>query len=159
MPTESPHDEFDEIRDLVRSLGEARGARIARVEEVVRLRSFFARRILRAEVDDYILAKYRKHVEDDLEWPEDVSPAEYLESLRITVLDRRSSIYLTDETDLAEWTIYFVGRVRRDWQGPDSSGCVAVLFNGERHFFITGFQPTMGTAYIDRQGGFWLRQT
>src|SRR5688572_329836 len=88
MSATPPYDEYDEMRTLVRDLGEARGSRAATPVEVARLRDFFAGRVLRSEVDDYILAKYRKHVEDDLEWPEDTSPEEYLESLRTTVLTR-----------------------------------------------------------------------
>ena len=159
MSARPPHDEYDEVRTLVRGLGEARGAGVATPSEVGRLREFFARHVLRATIDEYILAKCRKHVQDDLEWPEDTTPEEYLESLRTTVLDPRSNIYLTTESDRGEWTIYFVGRVRRSWRGPDGSDRVAVLFNSERHFFITGFQPTVDDAYIDRQGGFWLQQT
>jgi hypothetical protein len=158
MSIGSPSGDYSEIRTLVRELGEARGTQPATPAEVARLRDFFAHHVLPATPDAYVIAKYGKHVESDLEWPEDTSPEEYLESLRSTVLDQRSEIYLTDESDLEEWTIYFVGRVRRAWQGPDGSGCIAVLFNGERHFFITGFQPTMSSAYVDRQGGFWLKQ-
>jgi hypothetical protein len=159
MSTSPPNEEHDAIRTLVRYLGEGHGARAATPVEGARLREFFARRVLRAEPDEYVLMKYRKHVQDDLEWPEDTSSEEYLESLRTIVLDPRSSIYLTTESDRGEWTIYFVGRVRRAWRGPDGSDRIAVLFNGERHFFITGFQPTVGDAYVNRQRGFWLQQT
>jgi hypothetical protein len=140
------------------TLGEGGGSRRASAGELNRLREFFARQVLRAEVDDYILKKYCKHVLDDLHWPDDTSPGDYLESLRTTVLDPRSAIYLTADNEAGDWTIYFVGRVRRDWRGPDGSDRIAVLFNGERCLFITGFQPAMGDAYIERQGGFWLQR-
>ena len=146
------------MRTLVRDLGNAAGSRQATSVETAHLREFFARRVLHMEVDDYILRKYRRHVQDDLHWPEDTTPEEYLESLRATILDPGSRIYLTIEHDRYEWTICFVGPVRRAWRGPDGSDRIAVLFNGERHFFITGFQPTSSDAYIDRQGGFWRQQ-
>src|SRR5207248_96948 len=111
---------------------------------------------LRSFVDDYILAKYRKHVEDDAQWPADTSPSEYLESLRGTVLDPRSAMYLTDEDDGTEWSIYFVGRVRRAWRGPGGHDRLVVLFNGIRGFLVTGFQPDGGDTYVDGQGGFWV---
>ena len=145
-----------EIRRLVRELGAAGGARAASPEEIDRLRSFFGRRVLRAHIDAYILRKYDQHVVDRLEWPTDTTPAEYLESLRETVLDPRSSIYLTDRIGATDWAIYFVGPVRRDWRGPGGANRIAVLFNAERHFLITGFQPLDGDRYVEQQGGFWV---
>src|SRR5688572_21821228 len=101
--------EPDEIRRFVRALGAGGGSLRATSEQIAQLRDFFGRRVLRAQVDDYILAKYRAHVEDDGHWPIDTTPAEYLESLRQTILDPRSAIYLTDID--GDWSIYFVGRV------------------------------------------------
>jgi hypothetical protein len=43
------------IGRLVRELGAAGGARAATPEEIARLRDFFGRSVLRANVDDYIL--------------------------------------------------------------------------------------------------------
>jgi len=148
--------EPDEIRRLVRQLGEAGGSLPASREQIDRLRDFFGHRVLRAYVDDYILGKYLAHVEDDRHWPEDTTPGEYLESLRQTVLDSRNTIYLSDTGPDGEWTIYFVGRVRRAWRGPHGSNFLVVLFNADRHFLITGFQPSGELAYVNRQGGFWL---
>ena len=151
--------EPSEIRRLVRELGEAGGSLNATQRQIAQLRQFFGRRVLRTSVDEYILAKYHAHVEDDLHWPEDTTPDEYLESLRQTVLDRRSAIYLTDAGPDGEWTIYFVGRVRRAWRGPAGSNRVLVVFNAEHHRFVTGFQPDDDDEYIDQQGGFWLTWT
>jgi hypothetical protein len=89
-------DERAGIRQLVRKLGAAGGARIATPDEIARLRDFFGRRVLRSTVDTYIQAKYDEHVGVREEWPEDTDPAEYLESLRETVLDPRSGLYLTN---------------------------------------------------------------
>ena len=128
-------------------------------QQVGQLRDFFGRRVLRAQVDDYILGKYRQHVEDDEQWPEDTTPEEYLDSLRQTVVDPRSAIYLTHDDPTGEWSIYFVGRVRRAWRGPDGSSTLIVVFNAEHHRFVTGFQPDDDDAYVELQGGFWLSQT
>jgi hypothetical protein len=146
----------DRIIQLVRTFGEARGALPAEPRQIERLRDFFGRQVLRADVDAYILEKFNQHVEIDGHWPDDTTPGQYLESLRETVLDRRGSIYLTDASPNGDWTIYFVGRVRRAWRGPAGSNRVVVIFNAERHFLVTGFQPSRDDAYVERQGGFWL---
>lgn len=156
MAVDSLEHERAAIRQLVQQLGAARGARAASDEEVARLRVFFGRRVLRAEPNAYILGKYRAHVEGDEQWSLDTTPEEYLESLRQTVLDPRSSIYLTNGGDYPDWTLYFVGAVRRPWRGPNGSSRVVVLFNGERHLFVTGFQPERGVDYVEEKGGFWV---
>lgn len=146
----------DEIRQLVCELGAAAGERAISAPEVERLRDFFGHRVLRSYVDRYIQRKYDQHVVDRQEWPSDTTPEEYLESLRATVLDARSAIYLTNRIGATDWAIYFVGQVRRDWRGPGGSGRLAVLFNAERQFLITGFQPLDEDAYIEQQHGFWV---
>lgn len=159
MPSPSEdRDEGTQVRRHVRELGEAGGSRGARPDEVHRLRDFFARRVLRDEVDDYITAKYRTHVEEDRQWPDGTTADEYLSSLRDVVLDPRSGIYLADARSGLGWSLYFVGRVRRAWRGPAGSNRLVVIFNGERHSFITGFQPDDDDAYVERQGGFWLHR-
>ncbi len=60
--------EPDEIRRLIRELGEAGGARIASSVEVARLRNFFGRRVLRQYPDAYIQRKYDQHVVERQEW-------------------------------------------------------------------------------------------
>jgi hypothetical protein len=145
-----------EIRQLVRELGVAGGTRAVSPGEIARLRSFFGRRVLREHVDAYILRKYDQHVVDRLEWPTDTTPEEYLESLRETVLDPRSGIYLAIYDGDTDWSVYFVGAVRRVWRGRDSGSRLFVAFNAERHFLITGFQPPDGDAYVEQQGGFWV---
>lgn len=148
----------DEIRRLVRQLGEAGGSHAASLEEITRLRDFFGRRVLRAEVDRYIQRKYDQHVVERLEWRADTTPEEYLESLRETVLDARSGVYLAVYEGDVDWSIYFVGTVRRAWRGQQSGDRLFVAFNAERHFLITGFQPPGGDAYVEQQGGFWVYQ-
>jgi hypothetical protein len=91
-----------------------------------------------------------------VQWPTDTLPEEYLESLRETVLDPTSAIYLTDATPVEEWAIYFSGRVRRVWRGQSGSDRLVVIFNGEHHRLVTGFQPRRGDSYVERQGGFWI---
>jgi hypothetical protein len=153
----SVDDEREQIRQLVRELGAGGGARLATPDEIARLRDFFGRRVLRSYVDTYIQAKYDKHVDDDAQWPADTSPEEYLESLRATILDPRCEIYLSDETPDGEWAIYFCGRVRRAWRGPRGSNRIVVIFNGERHRLVTGFQPD-DDAYAELWSGFWLHR-
>ena len=126
-------------------------------DEISRLREFFGHRVLRSFVDDYILAKFDEHVIDDEQWPSDTTPEEYLDSLRETVLDPRSGIYLTSDNWLGEWTIYFSGRVRRACRGVCGSNRVLVAFNAERHRFVTGFQPDDDDVYVVRRSGFWIR--
>jgi hypothetical protein len=148
--------ERDYIRHLVREMGDAGGTRLATPDEARRLRDFFGRHVLRDRVDGYIQRKYHQHVVERLEWPANTTPEEYLESLRDAVLDARSSIYLTDRIGATDWALYFVGAVRRAWRGPGGSNRVAVLFNAERHFLITGFQLPGEETYVERQGGFWV---
>ena len=155
---QSRTDEPNEIRQLVLEVGLAGGARPVSPEEVARLRDFFGHRVLRTEIDAYISMKHSRHVEDDEQWPADTTPGEYLESLRATVLDPSSGIYLTDATLIGEWAIYFSGRVRRAWRGRSGSDRIVVIFNGEHHRLVTGFQPRRGDSYVDRQGGFWVYQ-
>ena len=154
MHGQSP--EPDEIRRLVHELGEAGGSLRATRQQVEQLRSFFGEWVLRAYVDAYMLRKYRDHVEDDGQWPDDTTPEEYLDSLRQTVLDPRSAIYLTNDDSTGEWSIYFVGRVRHAWRGPNGSNRLLVVFNADHHRFVTGFQPDDDDDYVDQQDGFWL---
>jgi hypothetical protein len=101
--------------------------------------------------------KHAQHVEDDVQWPDDTSAEEYLESLREVTLNPRSGIYLVEDEIEWTWTIYFVGRVPYRWQGRHAGQRIVVLFNAERLFWITGFQAEAGDDYVDRQHGFWVR--
>jgi len=92
------------------------------------------------------MRKYLAHVEIDRQWPEDTTPDEYLASLRDTVLDPQSGIYMTDANTVQEWAVYFVGRVRRPWRGDNSSDRVVVIFNGERAAWARGFNLMMVTT-------------
>ena len=150
-------EERDSIARLVRILGEAREALRAEPWQIAQLRDFFGRHVLRARPDAYILGKFRQHVEEDGHGPDYITPEGYLDSLRETVLDSRSAIYLTDAGPTGEWTIYFVGRVRRAWRGPAGSNRVVVIFNAERFRFVTGFQPDGDDEYVESLGGYWLR--
>ena len=77
--------------------------------------------------------------------------------MRVTILDPRGPIYLTDHTDSGRWNLYFFGRVRRDWQGPEGSDRIVVIFNAEDHRFVSGFQPATDEAYVRHRDGFWIR--
>jgi hypothetical protein len=149
--------EREAIRRLISELGAARGSRRATLEEVAWLRDFFGRHVLRSYVDDYIMAKFEKHVSEDEQWPDDTSPEEYLESLRDTILSPRGGIFLTDEFPGGTWTIYFTGPVRRGWRGRNSANLLLVIFNAERHVLVTGFQPDDHDDYVSSRSGFWLR--
>ncbi len=40
--------------------------------------------------------------------------------------------------------------------GPEGFSHIVVLFNGERGWWVTGFQPEAGLGYVVRQGGLWI---
>jgi hypothetical protein len=149
--------DFDDSRssviDLIRQITTA--PRAVTPSELEHLRRHFARHVLPLQPTPRVLTKHGKHVEDDGQWPDDVSPDEYLESLRETMLSISSSIYLAEAEIERTWTIYFVGPVRYRWRGRHAGSRVVVLFNAERFFWITGFQAEAGDTYVDRQDGFW----
>lgn len=132
--------------------------REATPDEAARIRALFARHGLPDVVTEHVRQKYEEHVEDRQEWPSDTTPEEYLESLRATVTDARSSIYVTFEIELDEWVVYFVGRVRRGWRGPRAGQRIVVLFRREPQRWITGFQARDGDGYVAIQGGYWMLQ-
>ena len=144
------------VGDVIRDLANDR--RRATSNETARLRRYFARHVLPDWPNRRVLDKHAQHAEGDLQWPNDTSPEAYLESLRTTVEDPRSAVYLTQAEVEGTWTVYFVGRVRREWRGRYAGARVVVLFNAERHFWITGFQAEDGDAYVERQGGFWVHR-
>jgi hypothetical protein len=154
---DGPEAEHEAIRRLMRELGEGHGSRTATPDEIARLRDCYGHRVLRPYVDDYILGKYDRHVLGDGEWPEGTSPDENLESVRETVVDSRGTIYLTDDTEDGRWNLYFFGRVRRDWRGPEGSDRIVVIFNAEDHRFVSRFHPTTDEAYVRHRDGFRIR--
>jgi hypothetical protein len=143
------------VGDLVRRIGESGGA--AAPDELAQIRDFFGHRVLPDRPTRRVRAKHDQHVVAREEWPADTSEDDYLESLRAVVTDWRSGIYLARDEVEESWTLYFVGRVRRSWRGPMSGVRVVVLFNGEQQFWITGFQADEGDAYVEQQGGLWLK--
>lgn len=92
---------------LVRDI--AAGRRVATDDEVERLRRHFGEGVLPRQVTGLIRRKYGTHVEGNGEWPYDTTPEEYLQSLRATVLDARSGLFLEYSEEEDDWTIYFVG--------------------------------------------------
>lgn len=84
-----------------------------------------------------------------------LSPRDYLASLRATILNRIGGICLAEAVAECTWTIHFSGPVAYQWRGPYPGRRIAVLFNAERRFWITGFQAEAGDAYVERQSGFW----
>lgn len=146
---------------LVRDLGDR--ARTATVEEVAHLRAFFAARVLPSNSDPtrgssvrYLLEKFELHVRDRPEWTAGVSPDEYLSSLRAAVRHRAGGLRIFRDPDLGQWALLFVAPSGR-WRGPRGGSHIVVLFNAERTFWVTGFQPRDGLAYARRQGGWWIR--
>ena len=107
-------------------------------------------------VTERVLQKYDQHVSEREEWPDDTLPDEYLDSLRATVADGRSSSYATYESDLDDWVVYFVGPVQHVWRGPRASSRVVVLFKRSPQRWITGFQPRRGDGYVERQHDRWI---
>lgn len=150
-------DDARDIQQLVHELGIH--ARRATDEEAAQIRALFARQALPTAVTPRVLQKHLQHVEERREWPSDTTPEEYLESLRATVMDPLSGIYLTFEIELDDWVVYFVGRVRREWRGLRAGQRIVVLFRREPSRWITGFQVRDGDAYIDSQQGCWVYET
>jgi len=149
-----PPDDERSVVDLLHDLTMTRRATLA---ESARLGQFFAAEVLPDYPTRRVYEKHAKHVEDDLQWPEDTSADEYLDSLRATVLNPRSGVYLVEAEVERTWTIYFVGPVPYRSQGRRAGSRIVVLFNAERHFWITGFQAEAGDIYVDRQAGFWVQ--
>lgn len=155
MVTRRPEEDRAFVVALLRQLTAHQYSPIRR--ETTRLRQYFAARVLPAQPTPRVIAKHGKHVEDDLQWPDDTAPDEYLASLRDTVLDPRGGIYLAEPEFELTWTIYFVGLVSYRWRGRHHGDRVVVLFNAERLFWITGFQAEDGEAYVELQQGFWVQ--
>ena len=143
-----------DIRHLVHELGTQ--PRRASAEEVARLRRHFGEYVLPRRVSSYVVRKHQTHVEDNGEWPRDVTAEEYLESLRQAVRDPQSELFLEYSEDEDDWTLYVLGRARRASYGPASSGWIVVIFNADRDLWVTGFQPERGRDYVDERDGFWL---
>ena len=121
------------------------------------LRRYFAGQVLPARPTTRVREKHAKQVEDDLQWPEDTSPDEYLESLREAILNPRTGMYLVEADIEGTWTLYFVGPVPYRSRGRYAGDRIVVLFNAEHHFWITGFQAEAGDAYVNRRPGFWIQ--
>lgn len=157
MVARSPEEDRAFIDNLLRRL--TTHQRALTRQEIRRLRQYFASRALPEQPTTRVLEKHGKHVEDDLQWPDDTTPDEYLVSLRDTILNPRGGIYLVEPEIELTWTIYFVGPVPYRWRGRHHGHSIVVLFNAERLLWITGFQAEAGEAYVDRQQGFWGHRT
>jgi hypothetical protein len=142
------------VADLVAHLAETQGS--ASLGDAGRIRARYAERGLSGTVNARVIDKHRQHIEERSEWPSDTSVDDYLESLRATVADEDTSIYVTFEPDLGDWVVYFVGRIRRAWRGPRAGQRMVVLFRREPPRWITGFQARDGDGYVDSQGGHWI---
>jgi hypothetical protein len=151
--TRPPENDHVFVADLLQRLTTSR--RAATRPEAARLRQYFATHVLPMQPTPRVVAKHAQHVEDDIQWPDDSSPDDYLESLRDTVLAPRGGIYLAEVELDRTWTIYFVGPVPYRSRGRRPGRRIVVLFNAERLFWITGFQAEAGDSYVDRRPGFW----
>lgn len=149
-------DDDSDVGGLVRRIGEI--GRLATTDELAKLRDYFSRHVLPGHPTQRVRAKHDQHVVTREEWPSDTTDEAYLESLRAVVADWRSGVYLARDELEETWTLYFVGRVRRTWRGRMTGQRVVVLFNGERQFWITGFQADEGDFYVEQQGGLWLKR-
>lgn len=102
---------------------------------------------------------YLRHVRRGMEWPSGTTRAEYLESLRQTVLDPDGGIYV--ERRFGAWELTFVARSGR-WRGESGGEWILVGYSPGHGFWVTGFQPDRGLDYVtqrpDGTDGRWLRR-
>jgi len=155
----SSGDDASTISALVRELGDT--GRRATTQEIARLRRFFLDSVLPADADPrrggivtYLTDKFDEHWR---EWPRSATVDDYLASLRATVRYQRGGVRLYRHPTNAAWMLLFVGPAR-DWRGAAGGPHIVVLFNGERVFWVTGFQPPgSGMRYATNQGGQWLK--
>jgi hypothetical protein len=92
--TRPSEDDRDYVVNLLHQLTTAR--RAANLVEATRLRQYVATHILPSQLTARVLNKHAQHVEDDIQWPEDATPDDYLESLRDTVINPRGSIFMAE---------------------------------------------------------------
>ena len=108
----------------------------------------------RGSIVTYLAEKFSEH---QREWPRYATVDDYLASLRATVRYQRGGIRLYRHPTNAAWMLMFVGPARQ-WRGAGGDPHIVVVFNGERVFWVTGFQPPRsGLRYAANQGGRWLR--
>ena len=148
-----PGDDAMSIARLVQELAGTR--RRATDEEVDHLLRFFADTVLLNVPRSYAHEKHEQHAIDNEEWPPGTGLDEYLSSLRAAVHDPGASVRLYYDQDYGGWNIMFAAP-SRDWEGPEGFSHIVVLFNGERGWWVTGFQPEAGLQYVVRQGGLWI---
>jgi hypothetical protein len=159
MGMASSGDDAATISALVRELGDT--GRRATPQEIARLRRFFLDSVLPADADPrrgsmatYLAHKFSEHLR---EWPPYATVNDYLASLRATVCYQWGSIRLYPHPTNAAWMLMFVGPARQ-WQGAAGGPHIVVLFNDERVFWVTGFQPPRsGLRYAADQSGRWLK--
>lgn len=152
-------DDAPTIAALVQELGEE--SRRVTAREIARLWLFFLDSVLSADADpsrgsiaDYLADKFNAHWR---EWPPGATVDDYLAALRAVVREQRGGIRLYRHATNGAWMVRFVGPTRR-WRGPAGGPHTVVLFNGERCFWVTGFQPPRsGPRYAAAQGGRWLK--
>ena len=146
-------DDVESIGHLIRALADARHR--ATNEEVNRLRGFFGDAVLPRVPGSYAREKYERHVIENEEWPPGTSLDEYARSLRSAVHHSEASVRLYYDPAYEAWSIMFVAPSGA-WEGPEGFPFIVVLFNAERGWWVTGFQPEDGLRYASRRGGFWL---
>jgi hypothetical protein len=82
-------------------------------------------------------AHYIRHVLGDPEWPEETTFPEYLESIRQTIIDERSGIFLSYYQDRVQ--VGFIGRSRH-WRGPNGGNWILVEYRQQLDHIMTAFQ-------------------
>ncbi len=81
---------------------------------------------------------YLRHVVSGKEWPTGTSFADYLESLRTTILDANGGVLL--ETFPMVRRLTFVAP-SGPWRGPHGGPYILVGYNLGYGYWVTGFQP------------------
>jgi hypothetical protein len=102
---------------------------------------------------------YLRHAVAQREWPSSTTFAAYLQSLRATIEDERSGIYLSRYEGV--WSVAFPGRSGM-WRGAWGTDWILVEYRPDYGFWVTGFQPWNGPEHLlgsgKRTDGRWLRQ-
>jgi hypothetical protein len=102
---------------------------------------------------------YLRHVVARREWSRDTTFTAYLRSLRATIEDESTGIYLSRYANV--WSVAFLGR-SGPWRGAEGGDWILVEYRPDYGFWVTGFQPWNGQDHLlgsrQRTDGRWLRQ-
>jgi hypothetical protein len=102
-------------------------------------------------------AHYLKHVVVNGEWPIGTTLSEYSNSLRETILNPNSSIFISKFD--GNWQIGFIGKSSK-WQGKEGYPNILVEYRVKYSYWVTGFQPEDILNQVNsnnRNGIVWVR--